>query len=162
MTDKVYNELEVERGIEHNFGVETKIAQVVAFEVPVSRTALATVFLTDKKQLYVYIGGQSKLSLGDVQKIISRMGLRAEVYMPPKGRPKYFDEVGEANFKQIFPGRTNINQDDIRFYRTLAPYSPALVLIKETIGGHIYQFDSDSNEQWRQSVKFTYRRMLTS
>jgi hypothetical protein len=90
------------------------------------------------------------------------MGLKADIYLPPKGRPNYFDEVGQSKFHEVFPGRKNINDEDIMFYRTLASYNPALVLISEVKDGHIYQYDSDSTTNWRVAAKFAYRRIKTS
>ena len=90
------------------------------------------------------------------------MGLKAELYFPPKGHPLYFDEIGRSKFHEVFPGRSNVSNDDIIFYRTLAPYNPALVLISEVKNGEVYQFDTDASGQWRLAAKFTYRRIKTS
>jgi hypothetical protein len=162
MSDKLYDELALERSIRAQFGVDIDVRQTIVSRVPISRTGEATLFLTTKKQLYVYITGQSKFLLGDVKKIVSRMGLKAELYIPPKGRPHYFDEIGRAKFREVFPGRSHVNDDDILFYRTLAPYNPALVLISEVREGHVYQFDTDATGDWRVAVKFAYRRIKTS
>lgn len=158
----MYNELALERSIKEYFGAEADMRQPIVFRVPVSRTAEATLFLTSKKQLYLYITSQSKLLFGDIKKIVSHMGLKAELYLPPKGRPQYFDEVGRSKFNEVFPGRKHISDDDITFYKTLAPYSPALILIGEVKNGTVYQYDSDSNTSWRPAAKFTYRRIRTS
>ena len=97
-----------------------------------------------------------------MKKIVSRMGLAAELYLPPKGRPQYFDEVGRAKFSEVFPGRSHISAEDIVFYRTLAPYNPALIQISEVKTGEIKQYDSDSAGNWRTAAKFAYRRIRTS
>lgn len=162
MNEQVYHDIALEKNIKAKFGVSAEVDSVIARSIPVSRTAEATLFLTKKKQLFLYIDSQSKLLLSDVQKIVSRVGLKAELYMPPKNRPHYFDEVGTQKFREIFPGRTNISLQDIAFYRTLTPYSPALILISEVKDGSIYQFDSDSSGEWRLNTKFTYRRIKTS
>ncbi|MDB5162154.1 MAG: hypothetical protein JWM52_662 [Candidatus Saccharibacteria bacterium] len=162
MNEQVYEDFALEKIAKSQFGVDIDIDAVIGRRFPVSRTAEATLFLTKKKQLFLYVTSQSKLLLSDVQKIVSRVGLKAELYMPPKGRPHYFDEVGISKFREIFPGRTNISSQDIIFYRTLTPYSPALILISEVKNGAIYQYDSDSSGQWRQNTKFTYRRIKTS
>lgn len=162
MRDRMYDELALERSVKERFGVDFDARQVIVFQVPVSRTAQASLILTTKKQLYLYISGQSKLSLGDVKKTVARMGLKADIYIPPKGRPDYFNEIGRSKFHDVFPGRKNVNDEDLIFYRTLAPYNPALVLISEVKDGHVYQFDSDSNTDWRVAVKFAYRRIKTS
>jgi len=162
MNDQVYDDFALEKNMKAQFGVSAEVDSVIARRFPVSRTAEATLFLTKKKQLFLYVTSQSKLLLSDVQKIVSRVGLKAELYMPPKGRPNYFDEVGTAKFREIFPGRSSISQEDIGFYRTLTPYSPALILISEVKTGIISQYDSDSSGEWRQKTKFTYRRIKTS
>ena len=161
MNDQVYNDIELERTLKSAFGVDAEVDAVIGRRFPVSRTAEATLFLTKKKQLFLYVSSQSKLLLSDVQKIVSRTGLKAEVYLPPKGRPHYFDEVGTQLFRKVFPGRTNISAQDIAFYRTLTPYSPALVLISEVKDGVVNQFDSDNAVGWRLLVKFAFRRIKT-
>lgn len=162
MNDEIYDDLAIEREIQERFGVHADIAQVIGRELPISRTATATVFLTGRKQLYAYIKGQSKLTLGDVTKAVKRMGLVAELYLPPKNQPGYFDSLARERMQRVFPGRRDFSDDDLRFYRTLAPYNPGLILIHEINGGQIHQFDSDASGGWRPSVKFAYRRIKTS
>lgn len=158
----LYDERTLEKVAKEQFGFSIEVDKIIVNKVEVSRTAEATVFLTKKKQLLVYISAQSRLVLGDMQKIVSRMGLKAELYLPPKGIPDYFDEVGRTQFRNVFPGREQISDDDIRFYRTLAPYNPALVLVAEVKNGEIYRYDSDSHSGWRLESKFAYRRIRTS
>ena len=162
MTEETFDELALERTCKDKFGLSVEIKQVIARRVPVSRTDTATVFLTKKKQLYVYIEAQSRLVFADVKKIVTRMGMKAELYLPPKGRPHYFDEIGKQKFSEVFPGRTHITEGDITFYRTLAPYTPALILVEEVRDGTLYQADHDARGGWRPTAKFTYRRIKTS
>ena len=162
MNDHLYDDVAIERQITSQFGVDADIDAVIARRIPVSRSVEATLFLTKKKQLYLYVHGEAKLVLADVRKIVSHVGLVAESYIPPKGRPQYFDEVGTRQFEMVFPGRKAVNEQDIAYYKTLAPYSPALVLIREVKDGTIYQFDSDARGGWRPHGKFSYRRIKTS
>jgi hypothetical protein len=162
MRDEIYDDMALEQICKERFGVDAEIAQVILREADVSRSAVATIFLTKKKQLLVYVHGHSRLLLSDVKKIIARMGLKAELYFPPKGQPDYFDVVGREKFRNVFPGRGHISEDDIIFYRTLAPYNPALILISEVKNGEIYKYDSDAKKDWRLAVKFAYRRIKTS
>ncbi len=162
MTQVTYDELALERSCKTEFGMDIEIKQVIAWRIPVSRVDNATVFLSSKKQLYVYIDAQSRLVLSDVKKLVSRMGLKAELYLPPKGRPQYFDEIGRQKFAEVFPGRTHVTDSDIMFYRTLAPYTPALIQINEVKSGVIFQHDSDASGGWRPAAKFAYRRIKTS
>jgi hypothetical protein len=162
MRDEIYDDMALERICKERFGVDAEISQVILRSVDVSRSATATVFLTKKKQLLVYVQGHSRLLLGDVKKIVARMGLKAELFFPPKNQPDYFDIVGRDKFREVFPGRGHINDDDIIFYRTLAPYNPGLVLISEVKNGEIYRYDSDAKNDWRLAAKFAYRRIKTS
>ncbi len=162
MKGELLDTMAIEQAAKERFGIDIEVRQMVALEIPISHTGSASVFLTKKKQLYAYIHAQSPLVLGDVQKAISRLGLKAELYLPPKGQPQYFDAIGREKFRQVYPGRGNITDTDIRFYRTLAPYNPALVLISRVKNGTIYQFDVDAKGGWRPSVKFAYRRIATS
>lgn len=162
MTNATYDELALERIVKDKFGLDVDIRQVITARAPVSRTDEATVFLTTKKQLYVYVNGRSRLLLSDIKKIVARMGLKAELYFPPKGQPHYFDDIGRTKFREIFPGRGHITDADIVYYRTLAPYNPALVQIAEIKNGEVYQYDSDSHGDWRVAAKFAYRRIKTS
>lgn len=162
MDTALYDDVALERIVHDTFGLTIDIDNVILRASDVSRTARATVLLSKKRQLLVYIEASSPLLLGDVKKIISRMGLKAELYMPPKGQPHYFDDIGRMKFSEVFPGRKVITDEDIVFYKTLAPYNPALVLISEVKKGEIYQFDADARGGWRVGAKFAYRRIRTS
>ena len=162
MNDMAYDDLALEQNAKKRFGLDVDIDKVIVRQIPVSRTATATVYLTKKKQLFVYISAQSNLNLGDVKKLVARMGLKAEQYLPPVGQPNYFDDIGTSHFKAVFPGRGHITTADLTYYRTLAPYNPALIQIHEVINGEIRQFDTDAHGDWRSAVKFAYRRIKTS
>ncbi len=162
MNDHIYDDLAIEKALKSRFGVAADVDSVIARHFPISRTGDATLFLSGKKQLFLYITSQSRLLLSDVKKLASRIGVKVELYMPPKGRPHYFDEVGRQKFLEVFPGRSHITDEDIAFYRTLAPYSPALILVSEVKDGTIYQYDSDAHNDWRPIAKFSYRRIRTS
>lgn len=161
-TGDIYDDFALEQSCKEKFGVVFDIDKVIMRNAPIGKSAKATVFLTKKKQLYCYIDGQTKLVLGDVMKLAGRIGIRAEMYFPPKGRPQYFDEIGREKFRAVFPGRKDVHDTDIVFYRTLAPYNPALIAVSEVKDGVLYQADSDSRSGWRPSKKFAYRRIKTS
>ena len=161
MNESVYDDMALEQIAKARFGMQVDIDHVIVRAVPVSRVAHATLLLTTKKQLLLYVNGTSKLLLADIKKIVSRMGLTAELYIPPKGQPHYFDDIGTAKFKDVFPGRSHPTMQDLQYYRTLAPYNPALVQIAEVKHGEIKQFDTDAHGQWRTAAKFAYRRIKT-
>ncbi len=162
MNPDIYDDLALEEAAKKQFGLAVDVDSVIVRQVPVSRTAMATVYLTKKKQLYAYITAQSNLTLGDVKKILARMGLKPELFVPPKGQPHYFDDIGREHFRTVFPGRQHITSDDLTYYRTLAPYNPALIQINEIPSGEIRQFDTDAHGNWRVSARFAYRRIKTS
>lgn len=152
----------LEKLAREQFGAELDVDTVILRRASVGGGVYATVFLTSKKQLCCYISGPARLLLSDIKKVIARMGLKAELYYPPKGRPQYFDEVARDKFRDVFPGRRDVHDEDLVFYRTLAPYCPALVQISEVRDGTIYCADHDARTGWRPAVKFAYRRIRTS
>lgn len=162
MNEDMYDDMALEQAAKDRFGLACEVDTVIVRNADVGKAAKATVFLTRKKQLLCYVYGPSKLLLGDVKKIAARMGLRIELFMPPKGHPHYFDDIAERKFRETFPGRSNPNDQDLMYYRTLAPYSPALLIVEEIRDGMIYQADSDARSGWRPAAKFTYRRIRTS
>jgi len=162
MNSDIYDDLAIEQIAKSKFGMQIDIDTVIARAIPVGRSAKATVFLTTKKLLLVYIDGQIRLNLADIKKIITRMGLVAEQFMPPKGQPTYFDDIAKQKFKAVFPSRHAPTSQDLVYYRTLAPYQPALVQILEVKAGVINQYDTDAKDSWRVNVKFAYRRIRTS
>lgn len=162
MNGEIYDDIALEQQAKAKFGFALDIDHVILRSAPVGRVATATLFLTKKKQLMLYVEGTSKLLLKDIRTIVSRMGLVAELYVPPKGQPNYFNEIGAEKFKSVFPGRHNPSADDLIYYRTLAPYNPALVQISEIKHGEVKQFDPDATGNWRVSAHFAYRRIKTS
>ena len=155
----MYDELAIERKIQENFSLTIDIDKMVTFEAPAGPTLRATLFLTKKKQLYAYIEGRSTATLGDIRKVISNMGMIAEAYLPHDGNADYFDEIATKHFQKTFPGRKPAKSDDLRYYRTLAPYLPALVLIKEVKDGVVKRYDSDSSTRWRPLTRLSYKRI---
>lgn len=162
MNEEMYDDLALERAAKEQFGLSFEINNVILRNADVGQAAKATVFLTKKKQLFCYVHGPARLLLGDVKKIATRMGLKIELFVPPRGQPNYFDDIAVQKFREVFPGRSNPRDEDLIFYRTLAPYSPALLIVGEVKDGVIYQADSDARSGWRPAVKFAYRRIRTS
>lgn len=161
MKPEMYEDLAAEEIIRDQFAIDMTISKTLLSNIPVSHTMEATVLLNDKSQLYVLINGRSRLKFGDVRKIIARMGLKAEYYLPPQGDGRYFENIALRHFKTIFPGRSIISDADLRYYRTLAPYMPALVKVSEVTKGVIFQFDTDSSSSWRPALQYSYRKIST-
>lgn len=157
MNDAIYDDIALEKLVRGHFGLDIDIERVVLPNAPTGRTTSATVFLTAKRQLYVVLSGEANFTLGDVRTIIRRMGMVADAYVPPKAEPGYFDRVAREKFLSVFPGRHNPTDADLRFYRLLAPYNPALVRIAEVESSVIRQFDPSDSSGWRTAIKFAYK-----
>ena len=161
MNSDIFDDIALEQLTKEEFGVAIDIKQVIARGIPTSHTTTASVFLSTKNQLYVYITGRAALNLGEVRTMIKRMGMVADAYLPPHKDGEYFDRIALAKFKDVFPGRKPMNEGDLRFYRLLAPYNPALVRIGEVTDGVIRQFDSSDSAKWRVAAKYNFRRINT-
>lgn len=159
MSPDIYDDMAIEAIAHEHFGKRFDIQQVVVRSIPTTHTTVASVFLTSKNQLYALVHGRAPLTLGDVRKIVKRMGLEAEAYLPPIHQPQYFDDIAIEKFKTVYPGRHDISDADLRYYRLSAPYNPALVLIGAVADGTIRQFDSSDSSNWRVAAKFQYRRI---
>ncbi len=162
MNADIYDDIALESIALEQFGKRLDVQTVIVRDIPTTHTTTASVFLTTKNQLYALVQGRAPLTLGDVRKLVKRMGLEAEAYLPPAHRPKYFDEIAMEKFKSVYPGRHDVSDADLRFYRLSAPYNPALVLISAVTDGTIRQFDSADSSNWRTAAKFAYRRIRTS
>lgn len=161
MSTYSYEELALEEGIKQHFGRKIVIRDILLHEIPVSHTMMATVFTNDKNQLYVYISGESRAMFGEIKKIIRRMGLVADTYLPPHGEKDYFRKIAESHYKKVFPGRYTQSEEDLLYYKSLAHYSPALVRVAEIQKGTIYQYDTDSSSGWRPALQYNFRRIKT-
>lgn len=160
--EPVFNEIALENFLDSAFKTKIAIKSIIADRIPVGRSANASVFLSEKGVLYALIIGQGKLNFGEIKKIVKNMNLRAENFLPPRGEKDYFEQAAIEKFNEVFPGRYNPKEEDLRYYRTLVRYNPALVKITEVTSGAIAQYDPDAVDHWRPSIKFVYRRIKTS
>ena len=115
MNSDIYDDVVLEEIAKDRFGVGLDIEKVYVRNVPAGRSANASVFLTTKNKMYVIVTGSAPLTLGDVRKIVIRMGLKAEAYCAPKNKSHYFDDIAVEKFKQVYPGRHDITDADLRF-----------------------------------------------
>ncbi|MDR0957018.1 MAG: hypothetical protein LBM09_00335 [Candidatus Nomurabacteria bacterium] len=156
-----HGENNLEKYIEAAFNIQVNVKTVVADKIPVGVSSAATVFLSDRGTLYAFIATHGGQTLGDVKKIVARMNMKADQFLPPHDDKDYFDRIAKQKFTEVFPGRKYTHDSDLIFYRTLVPYNPALVQIMEVENGIIKQYDSDAVDNWRVGVKFGYRRIAT-
>ena len=157
MNDNIVDEVKLEKQIKHAFGIDLEIKQFITHNMPVSSDGIGSIFITPKHQLFLYMTFHSKVKLGDVSKVVKKLNLLVERYLPPRGKNDYFNEIAREKFINVFPGRAIINSDDLSYYRTLVPYSPCLIQIAEVKNGLIKQFDVDAHTGYRPNVKFIYK-----
>lgn len=160
MNDAILDDLAIEKSCKERFGVTVDVTEVIVRAVPVGVATRATVFVTANRQVYVYIASQSGMVLDDVRKIIRRMELEADIFVPPHGEAAYFDRIGRSKFKIMFPGKAIVGEDDLRYYKNLAPYNPALVRLSK-IKGEIRGFEVES-KSWRKVKDYTYSKIKPS
>lgn len=161
MNDEIFSDITIEKAARSEFGRKLEIKQVILRDVLVGPTAHATLFLSEKNVLYLYVTGQAPLVLADVQKVVQRMKLEAHEYFSPAGSPDYFEFVGRQKFHEVFPSRTVVNENDLAYYKTLAPYNPGLVRIDRVKNGEIYGYDTDTRD-WRKVLDFRYSSIKAS
>ena len=157
MNDAILDDIAIEKTCKDRFNLVLDVTDVIVRGVPAGIATRATVFATAKKHTYVFIQSQSALVLDDVLKIVRRMELEADGFIPPHGDPEYFDRIGRAKFKAMFPGKAIVGDDDLRYYRNLAPYNPALVRLTK-IKGEIRAFDVET-KVWRKVKDYNYSKI---
>ena len=146
-----------QHAIEAAFAQKLRISEVIARDLPVGFAATATVFKTSPNMLYVLVHSQSPMVLADVRKIVRSMNMDPEDYEPPHGDAEYFNRIGIARFKEMFPGKHIMSDDDTRYYRTLAPYNPALVRIAR-VKGDIRGFHIET-KTWRKVKDYAFSKI---
>lgn len=158
MNTDLYDNTAIERTCESAFGVRLTVLEVVARKLPTGFASTATVFKTaNPAALYVMISSQTSVVLADVQKMVRSMNADADEYLPPHGDADYFSRIATQKFKSMFPGKHITSPDDLRYYRTLAPYNPALVRLSK-VKGDIRAFHYES-KSWRKVKDYAYSKI---
>jgi len=160
MNDALLDDLAIEKTCKERFDRSIDVAEVIVRGLPAGVATRATLFVTTKGQVFLLVASQSGLVLDDVRKIVHRMQCEAEVFVPPYGEQDYFDRIGRAKFKAMFPGKPILGEDDLRYYKNLAPYNPALVQLSR-IKGEIRGFEVES-KTWRKAKDYAYSKIKTS
>ncbi|MDQ5982299.1 MAG: hypothetical protein QG549_296 [Patescibacteria group bacterium] len=94
------------------------------------------------------------MTLGDVRRVVKRMGMDAEAYYPPEMDVRYFTRFARKAFLSVYPGREIVNNSDLQYYQNLALYSPALVRIGR-VNGQIRRFNARAGS-WQKLIDYTY------
>lgn len=157
MNEDILDDIALEKICKNNFGLMFEMDEVIARGVPAGITARATIFKTSTNIHYAFVQAEGNQLLADVRTIVRAMQLEADEFVPPLGDQEYFERFGVARFKELFPGKHIVSADDTLYYRTLAPYNPALVRLAR-IKGEIRGYDI-TTKQWRRVRNYAYARM---
>lgn len=160
MNSDFFTDLAVEASIRDNFNKRFDISKMIVRDIQVGTAAHASIFKIKGGGVYVLIRSANELSLGDVMKMARNMGIDIEECLPPAGIETYFNDKAIERFKQVFPGKHIMNDsDDLRYYRTLAPYTPALIKVAR-IRGELCEFAPETRE-WRVVKRLSYAKIDT-
>ena len=157
MNDDIFGDIAIEKAVQEKFGLSIDIAEVIVRSVPVGITAQGTLFKTTASQIMLYVASQAAQVLDDVQKIVTRMNLEAEQFVPPHSEVDYFNRVGGEKFKAMFPGKRITSDEDLRYYKNIAPYNPALVKISK-VKGEVKAYDPQSRT-WHKVKDYSYSKI---
>ncbi|GHU07079.1 hypothetical protein FACS189431_1070 [Alphaproteobacteria bacterium] len=149
MNDEAYADAFLEKEIKARFGVGIELGEMIVRHLSVGPAMWAHVFTAADSNMYAFILGTKTMTLGEVRRILKRMGLRADKYYSPYGRDNYFANRAEAKFKETYPGKPISSDQDLMYYKTLVPYSPAFVSILEVPDNRIRGYDADTAGGWR-------------
>jgi hypothetical protein len=156
MNDEAYADAFLEKEVKARFGTTIEVRNMVVRHLPVGPAMWAHVFTAADGNLYAFILGTKTMTLGEVKRVLKRMGLRPDKFYPPYGRDNYFAKKAEAKFKETYPGKPVSSDQDLMYYKTLVPYSPAFVSILEVPDSSIRGYDADTAGGWRVVKKFDY------
>lgn len=154
-----YSDKNLEEFINKHFEVNFKLEEIIARDIAVSYSAEATVF-RHKGKMFAFISGESRLTLGDIQKFLSKMNIKTAKIFPPNGQKKFFSERAKIQFLEIFPSRKHILDEELRYYKTRVQYNPALVEIAEIKDGELRGFNADSVGTWRVVKRISYKKII--
>lgn len=139
------------------FNVEIKVENILLNSAFTGNSSYTSVFKNDRNEIFALCLCDGALTLADVNGIIKKMGMKPERVYPPGGDEQYFVYYAKKTYESVFPGRKCLAEQDAVFYKSFAPYSPALIRIKE-ISGEIKHFDTSWNK-WTSAINFSYYRV---
>lgn len=157
MNEEVFGDIAIEKACKERFGISMDVTEVIVRGVSAGPASQATIFKSANGQVWLLVASQSPLVLDDVQKIVNRMNLEADLYVPPHGEKDYFTRIGSEKFKAMFPGKPIQSEDDLRYYKKLAPYNPALVRLSK-IKGEIRGYEA---KNWHKIKDYNFSKIKT-
>jgi hypothetical protein len=157
MNDDIYTDIAIEESITKEFLIKLDIDRMFARGIKTAANAEASVFKAKGGAVYAYITGPEKQTAGEVHKMAHAIGLEYSEMVPPAGVEDYFVAQATRRFKEVYPGRRDINDEDLRYYKTLVPYPIALLKVTK-IKGEIRAFDPES-QSWKVVKQMSYSQI---
>jgi hypothetical protein len=140
-----------------HFDAPLDIKRIVASNIPTGKSSHTTVFETKDRNVYALCESDLPLTLADIKKIMRGMGIEAKEYLPPAFDKDYFLNYGRDAFLAAYPGRKLVTNDDLSYYESLAPYTPALIKIAR-VKHELRQFVPVVN-QWYKTLDYSYNQI---
>lgn len=160
MNSDFFTDLAITETIREEFARKLEITRMLVRDMQVSPVAHASVFRAKGGSVYVLIRSNNPMLLGDVMKIIRNMGAEADNFAPPSGVESYFTDHAIEKYRAVFPGKPVKNDaEELRYYRTLVPYNPALVQLAR-IRGELREYEPESR-RWNVVKRLTYSKINT-
>jgi hypothetical protein len=159
MKEEIFEDIAIEQAAKDKFGISLDIAEVVVRGAATGITSKGTVFRTSNGQMWLYIVSHGTQLFDDVQKIVNRMNVEADLFAPPHAEADYFNRIGRDKFKTMFPGKSIRGEDDLRYYKKLALYNPALIRLSK-VKGEIRAYDPQS-KSWHKAKDYAYSKIKT-
>ena len=153
--DNRYETTRIQNICKNYFGVNLNINDIILDSIPSSKSSNMTLFKTNDDTIYALCLSEKPLTLADIKNIISSMGIKADSFLPPNADQDYFSRYGQQIFQSVFPGHKQGTDQDISFYKTLAPYSPALIKVSR-INGIIRKYNNNW-QQWQNALELSYQ-----
>lgn len=160
MDSNFFTDLAITETIREHFAKKFEITRMIVRDIQVTATAHATVFRIKGGSVYVLIRSGAEMTLGDVKKVLRNMGVEPADFVPPSSVDTYFEDKAMEKYKEVFPGKRILNgAEELRYYRTLIPYTPALVHVNR-IRGELREYEPQSR-QWKLVKRLSYARIQT-
>lgn len=158
MNSDLFTDLAITETINEHFLRKVEVSRMLVRDLQTGNTTHASIFRVKGGTIYALIRSVHSLTLGDVSRMLKNIGITPGEFVPPGSDPAYFDEKAIEKYKTVFPGKPIANgSPELRYYRTLVPYTPALVQV-ERIGGELREYDPLSR-QWQVVKRLSYARI---
>jgi hypothetical protein len=161
MESDYFSDLAITETIKEEFGMKLDITRMLVRNAQVSPVANASLFRAKGGAIYALVRSSNNQTLGDMKKLLRNMGIESDAFIPPGGIEDYFADKAIEKYKKVFPGkRINNDAEELRYYKTLVPYNPALARVAK-IGGEIREYDP-LTRTWYVVKRISYKKINTT